>query len=224
MDFQRRFRAKGVEGEDHIDPQLRQGTAQVFILGEAQPIGVHSHPADLRTLAFLKQRQNVRMHGGLAAGDVDEVERPGAFDQPIQQAAQLVARHVIFPVASVIGEADRAIHVAGIGDREHRKPTGICMELAWPAIVRTAVHHRVSRQFRRFAVHRLADAILIPSQVIGQADPAGAALRTEPFLIDRATFLNHPCGNQRPTFAAHAADGSQIGVRSLHGQAGGVSG
>ena len=84
--------------------------------------------------------------------------RPLDCDDPVHRAADFVDRHVVQTIVAIVGEADRAAEIAGIGDREHGQLARRGVPGAGAAIVRTALLRRRCPRQRRMVGHR-ADAL-----------------------------------------------------------------
>jgi hypothetical protein len=146
-----------IELQVDLEPRLVRGE----LLGEARlirdphAVGVHHQVADRAALRRVEDREEIRVRGGLAAGDLHHVGLALVGDDRIEHALDRRERPVLGPVRAGIRVAHRAREVAVVGDLQDREARVLHVVGAKSAIVRAAPVHlgvEPERHLRRLDV------------------------------------------------------------------------
>src|SRR5512139_326426 len=133
---ERRVRER-VELEADVGLALRQLFAERVIGRAAEAVRRDRNARDLFLRArHVEQLEELRVHRGLAAREVDRLERAFLLDEPVEDLPHLLAGHVV--VVPVLDDADRALEVAMVGDLDDRQARVLLVIRAEAAIVGAA--------------------------------------------------------------------------------------
>ena len=150
QDAERRV-AEGVELKRDVDAALGDLFAERIVGRAAQAVRGDGNARDFRLRArHVEKLEELRMHRRLAAGEVDRLDLPLFLDETVEDAAELLLRHVV--IVPILHDANRALEIAVIRDLDDRQTRMLLVIGAEPAIVRAAFFHlrRVDERNRAF--------------------------------------------------------------------------
>jgi hypothetical protein len=129
-------------------------------------------PSSLAGLAGqLQEFEEAGMHGGLAAGEVDDVQlAPMVPAQMGEGLLEILDVHVEGVGILVVDVADRAIQVARAGDGDDGQPDLLRMAAARAAIEGATVLDLLLDDAGRGALRLEGARVLVPFGVVGKAD------------------------------------------------------
>ncbi len=193
-----------IERQDDPRAEARQLDDQRLVGEEAQAVRRDRHPANPLLYAERDQAREVRVHGRLAAREVDDPALGRGRAQMAKQRFHLGGAHVPGTVVLVVGVADRTVEVAGAGDRHDRQRDILLVRGARAAVERAALAHRCRRRrVGRRQPGRLGDRPCVPIGVRGDRDLRRTVL---------GASLAHDDGAAR---AAHAHASDEAGTARL---------
>ena len=110
---------------------------EAVVVRDALAVGVHHDEWECRGRARIHKVDDLRMDGGLAAGELHHFGVPFGTDKVVQHRFDFFQRQT--EAGTRIGKAERAVHVAGAVDLDDAQAGVLLMVGAQAAIVRTAV-------------------------------------------------------------------------------------
>ena len=185
------FAAEGVELEVELELGHVGGEAvgEGFVLRDADAVGVDHEVADGAALGGVEDFEELRVDGGLAAGDLDDVGLGFVGDDAVEHAFDLVEGFVLGAVGAGLRVADGAGEVAGVADLEEGEAGVLLVVGAEAAVVGAAVFDggvvavgHLGRLDEDFA----AAAVVV--DVVGDQDALEAVLRAALEHVDVVVF------------------------------------
>jgi hypothetical protein len=101
-----------------------------------------------------------------ASCDIDEIDSIGGFDNPVNRPLHFLNGHVINPIRTIVGKADRTLKVTDIGNGDHGKLARCPMPGTRSAIKRTTVSYWIGSFDGRTVRMGLKNSLEIPVFVI----------------------------------------------------------
>jgi hypothetical protein len=131
---------QAVELQVDPDTQLGEGGAEPAVARKADAVGVEHHVADALVAGQRAELEDLRVDRRLPAGEHDHLGLALGRDERVQPGLDLLARQrETVRVVAGVGEAHRAVEVAGRVDLDQPDARMLLVVRAQPAVERTAV-------------------------------------------------------------------------------------
>ncbi len=129
-----------IELQIDFEPALALGQLrdEIRLLRDAQAVGIDHHVADRAAARLVEDREELRMQGRLAAGNLHQVGLALARDQRVEHARHRRDRQVFRLLRRGLRKAHRTGEIAVLVDLDQRQARMLFVIRAQPAIVRAA--------------------------------------------------------------------------------------